>query len=218
VDEDRVVYLRGRVSRIFEKGGSVIVRGVDTLSSQQVEIRADLVVLATAVTGPAGGADLARRLRISADRYGFMTEAHPKLRPVETTTAGIFLAGACQAPKDIPDTVSQAGAAAGKAIGILSREQLVRHPMVAVVDRRRCLGCFTCEAVCPYGAVERDSWENPETGKEMETAVINAGLCEGCGACIPACRPGALDLRGYSESQIYGEIDGLADIFKARRE
>jgi heterodisulfide reductase subunit A len=217
VDEDRVVYLRGRVSRIFEKNGTVFVKGSDTISGQQVEIRADLVVLATAVTAAGGVRELAQKLRIGFDQYGFLTEAHPKLRPVETNTPGVYLAGACQAPKDIPDTVSQAGAAASKVLGLLSSDELVREPLVAHVDQPVCIGCFACESTCPYGAVERVEWKDPETGLTGEIASVNPGVCEGCGACIPVCRPKAMDLRGFSEEQIYSEINALSDVFKAKQ-
>jgi heterodisulfide reductase subunit A len=216
VDEDRVVYLRGRVSRIYEKNGTVYVKGSDTISGQQVEIRADLVVLATAVRSSSGVRSLAQKLRIGFDRHGFLTEAHPKLRPVETYTPGVFLAGACQAPKDIPDTVSQAGAAASKVLGLLSSDELVREPLVARVAERVCIGCFACESICPYGAIERVLWKSPDTGIESEVARVNPGICEGCGACLPVCRPKALDLEGFSEAQVYSEINALSDVFKVK--
>ncbi len=216
VDEDRVVYLRGRVSRIFEKNGSVIVKGADTLSGQQVEIKADLVVLATAMTASGGATELAQKLRIGFDQYGFLSEAHPKLRPVETNTPGVFLAGACQAPRDIPDTVSQASAAASKVLGLLSSSELVREPIVACVDEAVCIGCFACESTCPYGAVEHTTRKDSETGAEVEVAKVNPGVCEGCGACIPVCRPKAMDLKGFSEEQIYSEINALSDRFKVK--
>ena len=212
VDEDRVVYLRGRVSRIFEKDGTIFVRGADTISGQQVEIRADLVVLATAVTASEGARELAQKLRIGFDQYGFLSEAHPKLRPVETNTAGVFLAGACQSPKDIPDTVSQAGAAASKVIGLLSADELVREPLVAHVTESLCISCFACEGICPYGAIERVTWKDHETGRDKEIARVNPGICEGCGACIPVCRPKAMDLFGFSDEQIYSEINVLSDV------
>jgi heterodisulfide reductase subunit A len=216
VDEDRVVYLRGRVSRIFEKGGIIFVKGSDTISAQQVEIRADLVVLATAVTASSGAKELAQKLRISCDEYGFLTEAHPKLRPVETNTPGVFLAGACQAPKDIPDTVSQASASASKVLGLLSSDEIVREPLVAHVAESVCISCFACESTCPYGAIERVTWKDPETGREHEIARVNPGVCEGCGACVPVCRPKAMDLRGFSEEQIFSEINALSTVVRVR--
>ncbi|MGD9403162.1 MAG: 4Fe-4S dicluster domain-containing protein, partial [bacterium] len=218
VDEDRVMYLRGRVSRIYERDGTLFVKGADTLSGHQIEIRADLVVLASAVTAAEGARELGQKLRIISDRYGFFTEAHPKLRPVETNTAGVFLAGACQAPRDIPDSVSQASAAASKVLGLLSADELVREPLVARVNEDLCTGCFACEAVCPYGAAERVKREDPRTGAEIEKAYMNPGVCEGCGACLPVCRPGAVDLMGFSENQIYSEINVLTESFKVEDE
>jgi len=216
VEEDRVVYLRGRVSRIFERDGTIFVRGADTISGQQVEIRADLVVLATAVTASEGVRELAQKLRIGFDQYGFLSEAHPKLRPVETNTAGVFLAGACQSPKDIPDTVSQAGAGASKIIGLLSADELVREPLVAQVTESLCISCFACESTCPYGAIERVNYKDHETGREKEIARVNPGICEGCGACIPVCRPKAMDLLGFSDDQIYSEINVLSDVIEVK--
>ncbi|HEC83278.1 MAG TPA: CoB--CoM heterodisulfide reductase iron-sulfur subunit A family protein, partial [Firmicutes bacterium] len=213
---DRVVYLRGRVSKIYEKNGTIFVKGSDTISGQQVEIRADLVVLATAVTSAEGSRDLAQKLRIGFDQYGFLSEAHPKLRPVETNTPGIYLAGACQAPKDIPDTVAQASAAASKVLGLLASDELIREPLVARVDERLCIACFMCENICPYGAIERVTWKDPETGQDREVAHVNPGVCEGCGACLPVCRPKALDLMGFSEEQIYSEINVLTELFKVK--
>jgi heterodisulfide reductase subunit A len=145
-----------------------------------------------------------------------LTEAHPKLRPVETNTPGIFLAGACQAPKDIPDTVAQASGAAAKVLGLLSSSELVREPMVASVNDAVCIGCFACESTCPYGAVEHTTRKDAVTGAQVEVAQVNPGVCEGCGACIPVCRPKAMDLRGFSEEQIYGEINALSDTLKVK--
>jgi heterodisulfide reductase subunit A len=218
VDEDRVVYLRGRVSRIYERDGTIFVKGADTLSGHQIEIRADLVVLASAVTSAEGAQELAQKLRVGFDKYGFFTEAHPKLRPVETNTPGIFLAGACQAPKDIPDSVSQASAAASKVLGLLSADELVREPLVAQVNEEICISCFACEAVCPYGAPERVKREDKRTGVEIEKAYVNPGVCEGCGACLPVCRPKAMDLMGFSDDQMYSEINVLAEPFKVKDE
>ena len=216
VDEDRVVYLRGRVSKIYEKGGSVIVKGADTLSGQQIEIKADLVVLASGITAARGAVELAQKLRVGCDQYGFLSEAHPKLRPVETNTPGIFLAGACQAPKDIPDTVAQASAAAAKVLGLLSSSELVREPLVAKVDESVCTGCFACESTCPYGAIEHATRKDVETGREVEVARVNPGVCEGCGACVPVCRPKAVDLAGYTDEQIYREINVLSGESKVK--
>ena len=218
VDEDRVIYLRGRVSRIYERDGTVYVKGADTLSGHQIEIRAGLVVLASAVIPAEGARELAQKLRVGFDQYGFLTEAHPKLRPVETYTPGVFLAGACQAPKDIPDAVAQAGAAASKVLGLLSSDEIVREPLVARVNEGLCVSCFACEEICPYGAVERVKRKEARTGVDVEKAYVNPGVCEGCGACLPACRPGAIDLMGFSDEQIYSEINVLSEPFEVEGE
>jgi len=210
MEEDGVIYLRGRVSKIFprSKDGKLIVRGSDTLSGRKVEIAADLVVLATAVVAQEDSAELGRRLGITTDEHGFFREAHPKLRPVETNTAGVFLAGACQAPKDIPEAVAQASAAAAKVVELLSQETLLREPLVATVDQTICNGCFFCRMVCPYGAIEEEElklpgWEEP---KVKRVAKVNEGKCMGCGSCAAACPSKAITLRGFSEAQIYEEI------------
>jgi heterodisulfide reductase subunit A len=129
-----------------------------------------------------------------------------------------MLAGAAQAPKDIPDTVSQAGAAAAKVIGLLSSDELVREPLVAEVNTDTCISCFACEEVCPYGAVEREDYTDPETGAAKQVAKVNPGVCAGCGACIAVCRPKAVDLKGFSDAQIYSEINVLSMPVKVKGE
>ncbi|MBE9523015.1 MAG: CoB--CoM heterodisulfide reductase iron-sulfur subunit A family protein, partial [Proteobacteria bacterium] len=144
VEDDGVLYLRGKVSKIFEDNGKIKVWGVDTLAGKDIEIDADMVVLATA-TRPSKGADeLAKKLKIAMDKDGFLAEAHPKLRPVESVTSGMFLAGAAQAPKDIPEAVAQASGAAAKAISILSQDRLYHAPTVAKVNVNLCTGCGMC--------------------------------------------------------------------------
>ena len=118
MEEEDLLYIRGKVSKVFEEGDYVVVWGVDTLTGKKIEIKADLVVLAMAALPSAGAKELAKKLRISTDEYGWMTEAHPKLRPLETLTSGIFLAGAAQGPKDIPETVSQSSGAASKVVSL----------------------------------------------------------------------------------------------------
>ncbi|MBI2202434.1 MAG: CoB--CoM heterodisulfide reductase iron-sulfur subunit A family protein [Candidatus Rokubacteria bacterium] len=208
MEEERVLYLRGRVSQVIPRDGELLVFGADTLSGQAVQVKADLVVLATAVV-PAEDGALARKLRISTDAYGFLQEAHPKLRPVETLTAGVFLAGAAQAPKDIPDTVAQASAAASKALELLSRPVLQREPTVCQVNEAVCNACFDCQRVCPYGAIERKELRNRDGQLVRRVAHVNPAMCEGCGACLVACRPQAIDLAGYSNEQIFGQLEAL---------
>jgi len=216
IEEDEVSYVRGRVSRIYEEDGKLIVKGADTLlGGMPVEIKADMVVLATAVQSNDGSESLAQTLHVSYDTYGFFAEAHPKLRPVETNTAGIFLAGACQAPRDIPETVAQASGAAAKVIGLFSKDQMTREPIVAVVNRQagptfsNCVGCFLCQSACPYQAIDSEEIKN-RAGVVMKTlARINPGLCQGCGTCVATCRTKAIDLQGFSNEQLYAEVMAL---------
>ncbi|MCL1917496.1 MAG: CoB--CoM heterodisulfide reductase iron-sulfur subunit A family protein [Peptococcaceae bacterium] len=223
VEEYGVTYVRGRVSRIYEEGEGenrkLIVQGEDTLLGKQVFVDADMVVLATAMEPQPDAAGFARKIGISYDQNNFFSEAHPKLRPVETLSAGIYLAGACQGPKDIPDTVAQAGAAAAKVVALLSKDEMETEPIVAKVDTDRCSGCGFCIPICPYKAISfTDLTERVHgsvawgpTGKEVKRQVanVNNGLCQGCGACTVNCRAGALDLLGFTNEQILAEVDSL---------
>ena len=218
IEEEGCIYLRGRVSRIFPRGERLIVQGADTLSNAQVEVETDLVVLATAMIPQPDAEALAQTLRISYDKDRFFAEAHPKLRPVECQTAGIYLAGACQGPKDIPETVAQASAAASKVAALFSADELEREPLVAHVHRApppifsTCFGCFLCERVCPYGAIEREEIRNRKTGELIKTvARVNEGLCTGCGLCAASCRANAITLRGFNDEQLYAMITALGE-------
>ncbi|HCC33023.1 MAG TPA: disulfide reductase [Clostridiales bacterium] len=203
VDQAGAMYLRGRVARVYPEDGRLLVEGVDTLSGTTVEVAADLVVLATAVLPREGARDLARTLKIAVDEHGFYSEAHPKLRPVETMTRGIFLAGAAQAPRDVAETVAQASAAAAKALGLLTRGELAADPLVAQVDEARCSGCLVCRHVCPYQAIE------PRDVAARKVASVNPGLCQGCGACAAICRSGAMGLHGFSGKQVLAEVEAI---------
>ncbi|HLO89596.1 MAG TPA: CoB--CoM heterodisulfide reductase iron-sulfur subunit A family protein [Lentimicrobium sp.] len=216
IEEDHVNYIRGRVSTIYERNGKLMVKGADTLlGAQPVEIEADMVVLATAGIANPGAEELAQRLHVSYDSHKFFAEAHPKLKPVETNTAGIFLAGACQNPKDIPDSVSQASGAAVKVAALFSRDELTREPMVAEVNRMgppmfsTCVGCFLCQSVCPYQAIEREDIRNREGKIIKSLARVNEGLCQGCGTCVALCRSKSIDLHGYTNLQMYSEVVAL---------
>lgn len=210
IEEDDVNYIRGRVSRIYEKNGKLIVCGVDTLlNSRPVEIEADMVVLATAAIANSDSEELAQKLHISYDPYHFFSEAHPKLRPVETNTAGIMLAGACQAPKDIPDTVSQASGTAAKVVALFSQDELTREPLIAYVNNNTCVGCFLCQSVCPYLAIEKEEIRRRDGTLVKTVAKINPGLCQGCGTCVALCRSKSIDIHGYTNRQIYAEVSAL---------
>ncbi|MCX6256698.1 MAG: CoB--CoM heterodisulfide reductase iron-sulfur subunit A family protein [Bacteroidia bacterium] len=216
IEEDHAHYIRGRVSRIYEKNGKLIVKGADTLlNSMPVEIEADMVVLATAGVANDGAEELAQKFHVSYDGYKFFAEAHPKLRPVETNTAGIFLAGACQAPKDIPDSVAMASGAASKVAALFSNDELTREPLIAEVNRcapplfSTCTGCFLCQLVCPYNAIEREQITDRSGKLIKELAKINPGLCQGCGTCVALCKSKSIDIHGYTNAQVHTEVLAL---------
>jgi heterodisulfide reductase subunit A len=209
MQEERVTYIRGRVSQVNQLNGKLQVLGVDTLSGRPVEVDADMVVLAAA-TVPAGNNDLASTLRLPMDSFGFFQEVHPKLRPVETATAGIFIAGTAQAPRDIPDTVAQASAAASKGTELLSSPVMRRDPTVAEINEDLCAACFECRHVCPYGAIER--YEHHDSNGVFIRAVarVNRAICEGCGLCTVTCRGRNIDLAGCSDDEIFCLLNALA--------
>ncbi|HOD14259.1 MAG TPA: CoB--CoM heterodisulfide reductase iron-sulfur subunit A family protein [Spirochaetota bacterium] len=216
IEEDDVKYIRGRVSTIYEEDGKLVVKGADTLLGHTtVEIKADMVVLATASVANDGAEELAQKLHVSYDPYYFFAEAHPKLRPVETNTAGIFLAGACQAPRDIPETVSQASGAASKVAALFSQSELTREPIIAVVNRTApplfttCTGCALCVPACPYQAIEMEDIKTRDGTVVKRAAKINPGLCQGCGTCVALCRVKAIDLQGFSNEQVFAELMAL---------
>ena len=209
IEEEEAVYIRGMVSRLYQKGDKIVVMGSDIAVGVQVEIEADMVVLATAVQPQKGAELLAQKLGISYDKYNFYSEAHAKLRPVECATAGIYLAGACQGPKDIPETVSQASAAAAKVMTLFSKDQLEREPIVARVRESGCVGCFACKKVCAYGAVEEKEIRDRQ-GKLIKTvAFVNPGVCAGCGTCQATCPSKCVELDGYTDEQVIAMIEAL---------
>ena len=209
IEEEEAVYIRGMVSRLYQKGDKIVVMGSDIAVGVQVEIEADMVVLATAVQPQAGADTLAQKLGISYDNYHFYSEAHAKLRPVECATAGIYLAGACQGPKDIPDTVSQASAAAAKVMTLFAKDKLEREPIVAKVRETGCVGCFYCKKVCPYGAVEEKEIRDRQGNLLKVVAHVNPGVCGGCGTCQATCPSKSVELDGYTDEQIVAMIEAL---------
>ncbi|HVX65599.1 MAG TPA: CoB--CoM heterodisulfide reductase iron-sulfur subunit A family protein [Bryobacteraceae bacterium] len=209
IEQDGARYYRGRVSRVYEQNGKLIVRGADTLAGTPVTVEADLVVLAAAMMPARGAPDLARKLNVGYDEYGFLLESHPKLRPVETAAAGVFVCGACQGPKDIPESVAQASAAAAKTLILFGREELTREPEVARIDEKNCAACFTCYRACPYHAIEQAQVLTPRGAFVKRTARVNAGLCMGCGTCVAVCPSKSADLAGFSEQQIYAAVEAL---------
>ena len=198
------LYLRGRISKIYPQDNKLIVCGEDSLIGRPVEIAADLVVLATGMIPSAGAAELARTLNISYDGNHFFIEAHPKLRPVETLTDGVFLAGSCIGPRDIPECVAQGSAAAAKVVALFSQDTLSSDPMTATIDAMRCIGCLLCVEACPFNAIDSQITRDGRT-----VAVVNESLCKGCGLCVATCRPGAANLHGFTQQQLLAEVMAL---------
>ncbi len=212
VEEYGVHYIKGMVGKVSPEGDKLMVQASDLLANKQLHIAADLVVLATAIEPDKSARSIATMLTASMDTNDFFTEAHPKLRPVESPTAGVFLSGACQGPKDIPETVSQASAAAAKVIGLLAKDKLTSNPCVAHSDELMCNGCSSCANVCPYGAIsyiDKEFRMPDRTTAIRRIASVNPAVCQGCGACTVACPSGAMDLNGFESAQIIAEVDAI---------
>jgi len=211
VEQYNVKYIKGMVGKVFDENNRLKVQASDLLDDKQIIIEADLLVLATAMEASPNVRTLGTMLTASMDQNNFFTEAHPKLRPVESPTAGIFLSGACQGPKDIPETVAQAGAAAVKALGVLSKDKLIGNPCIANPDETLCNGCSACENVCPYKAIDYTDKDINDHGKRKtrRIAQVNEAICQGCGACTVACPSGAMDLKGFTKRQIMAEVDAI---------
>ena len=160
-----------------------------------------MVVLAVGMEPQPDAEDVRRLFNIGCGGEGFFTERHPKLAPVSTFTDGIFLAGACQGPKDIPDTVAQAGAAAAEVLAMVDRGSVEVEPATAFIDPVVCSGCRTCVGMCPFSAISFDHATN--------VAAVNEVLCKGCGTCVAACPSGAAQQRLFTDAQIFAELEGL---------
>jgi len=193
--EHDVLYLRGKASKVFQEGERVTVWGVDTLTGLPVEVEADLVVLATATVPRADSRELGRRLRVSTDEHGFFSEAHPKLRPVESLTAGIFLARRGPVPQGHPGDRGPGQWGGGQALRLFSQSQMVQEPTIAYVDTELCSGCGLCIPACPTRRARCDEWRN--------VAVVNTALCQGAVApCTMVCPNKACQLRQPDARQV----------------
>ncbi|HHS14485.1 MAG TPA: CoB--CoM heterodisulfide reductase iron-sulfur subunit A family protein [bacterium] len=205
VRSEGVIFRRAIGSEIYRKGEGLAVRCEDTFLGQAVEIEADLVVLSAGLEPGTGSIDVSKVLKLSRSADGFLMEAHPKLRPVDTATDGVYLAGCCQGPKDIPDTVAQAKAAASSALIPMIRGKVFVEPISAQVNDDICCGCRVCEAMCEYKATVFD--------EEKGVMTINAALCKGCGSCAGACPTGAMTIRHYTDDQIFAQVESLSRPF-----
>ncbi len=201
VRNENVIYRRGSVSEIYKRGERLVVTGEDTLVGEPMEVEADLVVLAAGLTARKDTDPIASILKLSKSSDRFLMEAHPKLRPVDTAIDGVFLAGCCQGPKDIPDTVAQAKGAAASAIIPMSRGTVRLEAISAVVDEDLCSGCRICVSVCPYEAITYD--------EKDKVARVNEALCKGCGTCGAACPSGAMSTIHFTSGQMRAQVLAL---------
>lgn len=204
--EEGTTFIRGRpaeitdVAETLEEEGKLIVQFEDTLVGKQRRLPVDMVILSCALEPQMDADAVARLFNISRSADGFLLERHPKLEPVSTMTDGIFLAGCCQGPKDIPDTVAQASAAAAEALAMISKGRVEVEAATAVIDERICSGCQVCKLVCPYSAIDFD--------EEKGVCRVNEALCKACGACVAACFSHAIGLEHFTNEQIVAEMEG----------
>ncbi len=202
-----VRFIRGKVGEITDmpihegEEGKLIVRVEDTLLGVVRRIPVDMVVLCTGLEAPKGLAAVAKMCSVSIGKDGFLIEKHPKLGPVSTATDGVFIVGACQSPKDIPDTVAQASAASSAVLSMIMREKIEIESATAEIDEEKCSGCRICNNLCPYLAIRFD--------EEKKVSVINEALCKGCGTCVAACPSNAIRAKHFSNKQIFAEIEGI---------
>lgn len=201
VRKENVNYRRGSVSEVYRRGERLIVRGEDTLLGEPVEVEADLVVLAAGLVPRPQTDGIAKLLKLSRSSDRFLMEAHPKLRPVDTATDGVYLAGCCQGPKDIPDAVAQAKAAAASAIVPMSRGTVRVEALSAVIDEDLCSGCRMCVGACPYTAITYE--------EEDGVSRVNEALCKGCGTCAAACPSGSISMSHFTSEQMLEQVLAL---------
>lgn len=205
--EEGTKFIRGRVSEVTDialtekEEGKLIIRVEDTLLGTVRRIPLEMVILATGLEPSVDHNTIARIFNISCSQDAFFLERHPKLAPVSTFSDGIFLAGSCQSPKDIPDTVAQAGAAASEALALADKGTFELEPITAEIDEELCAGCQLCVGLCPFTAITYN--------KEKGISEINDALCKGCGTCVSACPCGASQQKHFRDSQIFAEIEGI---------
>jgi heterodisulfide reductase subunit A len=208
--EEGVHFVRGRVAEVTDvpetKGekGRMVVRVEDTLAGAVRRIPVDMLILSVGLEPRADSADVRRLFNISCASGGFFLERHPKLAPVNTATDGIFLAGACQGPKDIPDTVAQAGAAAAEALQLIIKGHVEIEPNTAHILEAECSGCKSCIPLCPYTAISYL--------EDKKKAKINEALCKGCGTCVAACPSGSIVQNLFTDGEIFEEIEGVLNV------
>jgi heterodisulfide reductase subunit A2 len=201
VQSEGVRMIRGKASRVEEADNMLWVTAEDTLSDSLIKIPVEMVILCTAMEPRSDVNDVARVFGISTGSDGFYQEEHPKLEPVSTATSGVFLAGTCQGPKDIPDTVAQAKGAAAEALSLSASGQVAVSPMISTIDPDICIGCQVCIGLCPYTAIEFN--------QRKGISEVNEAICKGCGSCAGYCPSGAAKVQHFTDKQIFSEIEGL---------
>jgi heterodisulfide reductase subunit A len=207
LQEERVNFIRGRAAEVTnlaerpEEEGKLVVLCEDTLIGRQRRVPVDMVVLSNGLEPRADAAEVAKMFSLSRSPDGFFLERHPKLDPVATMTDGIYIAGCCQGPKDIPDTVAQASAAAARVLSVISMGKVEMEAAISAVDEELCSGCKTCLDICPYNAISFVD--------EKSVATINEALCKGCGTCTAACPSGAIVSRHFTTEQILAQVEGV---------
>jgi len=207
IQGEGVRMIRGKAVEVTDKAedpseeGLLVVRAEDTLTGKMLRVPVEMVVLCTAMEPRSDAVEVARTFGLSLSNDGFFMEEHPKLEPVSTPTSGVFLAGACQGPKDITDSVGQAKAAASEAQSLSTLGKVVVLPMISNIDSDVCIGCQVCIGLCPYTAIEFDELRG--------ISVVNEAVCKGCGSCAAHCPSGAADIRHFTQKQIFGEIEGI---------
>ena len=207
--EEGTTFVRGKVAEITnraassEETGKLIAIAEDTLLGSRLRVPVDMVVLCSAIEARQSAAEVGRIFGVNLGADGFFLEEHPKLGPLSTATDGVFLAGACQSPKDIPDTVAQASGAAAKALSLATRGIVQVPSTISYIDPDICAGCQVCIGLCPYSAIEFDA--------RRGVSVVNEAVCKGCGSCSGFCPSGAAQVRHFNMKQIMAEFDGIID-------
>jgi heterodisulfide reductase subunit A len=210
VEEEGVRFIHGEVSQVVRSNGKLVVQCEDTFHDQPDRLAVDMVVLGVGMEPSADAGEVAALFGVSRSEDGFLLEKHPKLAPVDTASDGIYLAGTCQGPKDIPDTVAQAGAAAAAAVTLIDRGKVEIEPFVPEVIESQCVGCGLCTEVCPYQAIELVERSSTQRRSDLRlVAQLNETLCKGCGLCVSACRGKAISLHGYNDQQLLAEMGAL---------
>ena len=200
-------FIRGRVAEISDANhhpdeeGRLVVQAENTLLGKQHRNAVDMVLLSSGIQARHDAEDVSKLFKMGCDYDGFFNERHPKLAPVSTMTDGVFIAGACQGPKDIPDTVAQAGAAASQVAKLISQGTVMMEPVRASIREDECSGCRICNTLCPYGAIEFDV--------EKDVSKVITALCQGCGTCVAACPSGVIDGAHFTNTQVVAELKGI---------